>query len=207
MGGWELMCGIKIPQQEFALKMPGGGGRREGVFVEHYGTSSISPYLCLSVLCLSCLGLSWLQFTVNNQARVGSNQGRYGVMLRLQALLLFFFFLTRKFNAIFFFVKISRSTIVVIIVIVCELTQHNTKLTTGEVVTMEMKEWGQHQQSFQIPSRIQEPRQNMLGHMYTDCSLTFITKLNPQLMLKLLLLIKVGYSYTCSKSRYTILLV
>ena len=139
----------------------------------HYGTSSISSYLCLSVLCLSCLGLSWLQFTVNNQARVGSNQGRYGAMLRLQALLLFCFFLTRKFNANYFFsTKMSRSTIiiVVIIVIVCKLTQHNTKLTTGEVVTMEMKEWGQHQQSFQIPSWSQEPRQNMLGHMYTDCS-------------------------------------
>ena len=31
LGG--LLCGIKIPQQDFALKMPGGGG----IFAGHYG--------------------------------------------------------------------------------------------------------------------------------------------------------------------------
>ena len=34
------MCGIKIPQQDFALKMQGGGGGlcvREGVFAGRYG--------------------------------------------------------------------------------------------------------------------------------------------------------------------------
>ena len=36
------MRGIKIPQQDFALKMPGGGGggglcARGGVFAGHYG--------------------------------------------------------------------------------------------------------------------------------------------------------------------------
>ena len=33
-----LMRGIKIPQQDFALKMPGGGGlcARGGVFAGHY---------------------------------------------------------------------------------------------------------------------------------------------------------------------------
>ena len=31
------MRGIKIPQQDFALKMPGGLCARGGVFVGHYG--------------------------------------------------------------------------------------------------------------------------------------------------------------------------
>ena len=47
---------------------------------------------------------------------------------------------------------------------------------------------------------IQEPRQNMLGHMYTEAWLLFDlhhrTKFNPQLMLKLLSLIKFYYSYS-----------
>ena len=29
--GWGLICGIKIPQQDFVLKMQGGGVMREGV--------------------------------------------------------------------------------------------------------------------------------------------------------------------------------
>ena len=32
------MCGIKIPQQDFAPKMQGGGGGG-GVFPGHYGTT------------------------------------------------------------------------------------------------------------------------------------------------------------------------
>ena len=41
MNKWGLMCGIKVPQQDFALKMPGGGGGGGGggVFVGHHGTS------------------------------------------------------------------------------------------------------------------------------------------------------------------------
>ena len=43
-GGWAiegLLCGIKIPQQDFVLKMKGGRGlcTRGSVFVGHYGTS------------------------------------------------------------------------------------------------------------------------------------------------------------------------
>ena len=36
------MCGIKTPQQDFALKMQGGLMREGGgvVFAEHYGTHS-----------------------------------------------------------------------------------------------------------------------------------------------------------------------
>ena len=30
LGGWGLMHGIKIPQQEYVLKMQGGGLMREG---------------------------------------------------------------------------------------------------------------------------------------------------------------------------------
>ena len=38
------MCGIKVPQQEFVLKMQGGayargGGGEGGVFAGHYGIS------------------------------------------------------------------------------------------------------------------------------------------------------------------------
>ena len=38
-GEWDggLMCGIKIPQQEFALKMQGGFCARGGIFAGHYG--------------------------------------------------------------------------------------------------------------------------------------------------------------------------
>ena len=36
LGGVGLMRGIKIPQQEFALKMQGEGSRG-GVFAGHYG--------------------------------------------------------------------------------------------------------------------------------------------------------------------------
>ena len=40
------MCGIKIPQQDFALKMPGGGGlcARGGVFTGHYGIIQTVQY-------------------------------------------------------------------------------------------------------------------------------------------------------------------
>ena len=41
LGGGGLMRGIKIPQQEFALKMQGG----EGVFVGHYGIYTIRIYM------------------------------------------------------------------------------------------------------------------------------------------------------------------
>ena len=46
--GGGLMRGIKIPQQDFALKMlgglmrEGGRGRGGGVFAGHYGTSTIT---------------------------------------------------------------------------------------------------------------------------------------------------------------------
>ena len=36
-GGGELMYGIKIPQQDFALKMQGGLCARGGLFAGHYG--------------------------------------------------------------------------------------------------------------------------------------------------------------------------
>ena len=37
------MCEIKIPQQEFALKMQGGSlCARGGVFVGHYGITNVS---------------------------------------------------------------------------------------------------------------------------------------------------------------------
>ena len=39
-----LMCGIKVPQQDFVLKMPGGGLMRRGgggVFAGNYGISSV----------------------------------------------------------------------------------------------------------------------------------------------------------------------
>lgn len=45
------------------------------------------------------------------------------------------------------------------------------KLTNGGVVTIEMKEWGQHLQSLQIPSSSQETHQNMLGRMYIEAQL------------------------------------
>ena len=35
------MRGIKIPQQDFALKMPGGLMREGGIFAGHYGTQLI----------------------------------------------------------------------------------------------------------------------------------------------------------------------
>ena len=45
-GGGGLMRGIKIPQQDFALKMLGGlmreWGGGGGVFAGHYGTSTIT---------------------------------------------------------------------------------------------------------------------------------------------------------------------
>ena len=36
------MCGIKIPQQDFALKMPGGLMHEGGVFAGHYGTCTLA---------------------------------------------------------------------------------------------------------------------------------------------------------------------
>ena len=42
-GGGGLMCGIKIPQQDFVLKMQGGGGG--GVFAGHYCTYKFPTYL------------------------------------------------------------------------------------------------------------------------------------------------------------------
>ena len=51
-GGGEvegLMHEIKIPQQEFALKMQGGGGglyARGGVFAGHYGTYLFMKQMC-----------------------------------------------------------------------------------------------------------------------------------------------------------------
>ena len=35
--GWGLMRGIKIPHQDFALKMQGGAYAQGGVFSGHYG--------------------------------------------------------------------------------------------------------------------------------------------------------------------------
>ena len=40
--GGGLMRGIKIPQQEFALKCRGGLCARGGVFAGHYGISQMS---------------------------------------------------------------------------------------------------------------------------------------------------------------------
>ena len=40
------MCGIKIPLQDFALKMQGGGGglcTRGGIFAGHYGIIYANP--------------------------------------------------------------------------------------------------------------------------------------------------------------------
>ena len=42
------MCGIKIPQQDFVLKMQGGGAYAQeagGVFAGHYGTYKFPTYL------------------------------------------------------------------------------------------------------------------------------------------------------------------
>ena len=48
-GVGRLMHGVKIPLQDFALKMQGAGGlcTREGAFAGHYGTSSydVSTFL------------------------------------------------------------------------------------------------------------------------------------------------------------------
>ena len=40
-GGWGLMCGIKILQQDFVLRMQGEGGimHKGDIFVGQYGTS------------------------------------------------------------------------------------------------------------------------------------------------------------------------
>ena len=45
MGGG-LICGIKIPQQEFALKMQGGGGGWGGI-AEHYGNYKLQLWKCV----------------------------------------------------------------------------------------------------------------------------------------------------------------
>ena len=46
------MRGIKIPQQDFALKMPGGLMREGGIFARHYGTNKAnsvqSIFACVS---------------------------------------------------------------------------------------------------------------------------------------------------------------
>ena len=42
------MHGIKIPQQDFASKMPGGGGlcASGGLFAGHYGNNKKGEYSC-----------------------------------------------------------------------------------------------------------------------------------------------------------------
>ena len=47
------MRGIKIPQQDFALKCLGGGlCARGGVFARHYGTSDWFDSTLVSIFCL-----------------------------------------------------------------------------------------------------------------------------------------------------------